>query len=140
MRPRLIRPQLVTVEPIDRSRTRYDSLAEEPRGAVAYGAAIVLRCQVDVRTENRRASTQGGAVVRKEAQLTFLRADVDAAGWSPQDGDRITRVAALRGSQARTVNWRIVDPHEDGISDSGGTLVIADAELATTQRVQHEGV
>lgn len=140
MRPRLIRPQLVTVEPIDRSATRYDDLAGEPVGAVARLAPVELRCQVDVNTENRRAPTQGGPVVRIEAKLTFLREDVDAAGWSPSDGDRITRVAALRGGQARVVNWRLVDPREDGISDSGGTLVIAEAELATNQRVRHEGV
>ena len=140
MRPRLIRPQLVTIEPIDRSATRYDALTEEPLGRVARSTSITLRCQVDVDSENRRAPTQGGAVIRKAARLTFLREDVDAAGWSPSDGDRITNVAALRGGPSRAVNWRIVDPREDGVSDVGGTLIIAEAESGSTQRTVTEGV
>lgn len=140
MRPRLIRPQLVTVEPIDRDATRYDALTEEPLGRVARGAQIELRCQVDVEVENRRAPTQGGPVVRKRARLTFLRVDVDAAGWSPSDGDRIVQVRALTGSATRSVNWRVVDPHEDGVSDVGGTLLIAEAEDFAAQRATTEGV
>ena len=47
MRARLMCPERVTIQPVDRPGTRVDALAVEPYAHQARGATILIMAQVD---------------------------------------------------------------------------------------------
>lgn len=135
MRARLINPQLLTVQPQDRAGTLYDEQAGEPFVQLARAAELQIKAQVDVDQENRRRPGQGGAELPKRIRLSFLVADLLAAGWTPADGDRVVAVSNLDGSYARTVNWYATECRDTAVERHGPKVLEVLAEDRPGRRV-----
>ncbi len=150
MRARLLSPELVTIQPVDRAGTRVDELAAEPYARQARGPTLVIMAQVDELSRNRRQAGQGGAVASSRVSLTFLvagaqRADgswtgIGASGWTPAAGDRISRLAEADGSGARPVAWYVTEAHRIGKDGRTAKLVDVSAESRAPTRTPTEGL
>lgn len=150
MRARLLSPELVTIQPVDRAGTRVDELAAEPYAHQARGTTIVILAQVDELSRNRRAPGQGGANPTDRISLTFLvagvqRADgtwtgIGASGWVPSSGDRIARLAEADGGNDRAVAWYVTDAKRIGKDGRTAKLVDVSAETRAPRRTATEGL
>lgn len=140
MRARLINPELVTIRPIARADTRVDTLAAEPALHQARGAEVQVLAQVDTSRENLRQPSQGGANLRVGVLLTFLRSEVDAAGWEPADGDLVVSIANRDGSQAREVRWYLQGPQHLAKEHHRAKLLTMDVVDRPPSRARTEGL
>lgn len=132
--------ELLTIEPIDRENTPFDTLAGEPIGNIARGEAITLPAQLETTTESSRTPGQGGARRPVVATAGFLTADVDAAGWSPANGDRVVQVADTKGGRSRAVNWYVQIPQLSGKTHYGNELVVVELVDRDPVRLGSEGI
>ena len=96
MRPRLIHPVDVTIERYKRGESVQDPDAREPiKGGEVYEASYTIPAQVEwKRTESFVSLERTGARLESDGHLTFLIEDLDAAGFRPQYGDKVTRIAS----------------------------------------------
>lgn len=140
MRARLLSPELVTIQPVDRAGTRVDELAAEPYAHQARGATITLRAQVDELSRNSRQAGQGGATPRDRVSLTFLVTDVTRSGWTPAAGDRISRLAEADGTNDRAVAWYVTDAKRIGKDGRTAKLIDVSAENRAPRRSATEGL
>lgn len=139
MRPRLIGPERLTIQPIARSATVVDELAGEPVGQVARLPNVVLLAQVDELRDNDRNPGQGGARIPVLFTVTFRRVDVDSAGYTPRDGDRVIERAGPRGERPRALNLYVVNASDSGEILSGRSLVEVDLTDRAPSRWPTEG-
>lgn len=139
MRPRLIGPELLTIQPIDRSATVVDELAGEYVGSLARSAPVQIRAQVDELRDNERMARQGGAEVRVLWTCTFRRVDLEAAGYLPRNGDLVTERAQRDGSGARSVALYVANAVDSGEILSGRSLVEVDLTDQAPARWGTEG-
>lgn len=142
MRPKLINPVRVTIEPINRSSTAQDALSDEPFFPVSRGTTVTILAQVDELSENARRPGPGGAEVPSLALVTFTQRDLSAASYTPADGDRLTTIEAKKGpAWSRTVNWYLRGPRALGQGASGRPqLVQTQAVDRPPQRDTNEGL
>lgn len=150
MRARLLSPERVTIQPVDRAGTRVDELGAEPYAHQARGATLVILAQVDELTRNRRQPGQGGGNPVDRVALTFLvkgyqRADgawtgVGESGWVPASGDRISRLAEGDGTAGRGVAWYVTDAKRIGKDGTTAKLIEVSAETRAPRRASTEGL
>ena len=142
MRPCLQNPVLVTIEPLDRSGTVEDSLADEPYHPISRGTTVQVRAQVEELAANNREPGQGGADVPAIALVTFRRKELLALGYTPTDGDRLTTIAPRKGPPApRSVSWYLVGPRGLGHGGRGlNELVQCRAVSKPPSRDQNDGI
>ena len=126
MNPTLMYPQLLTIEPIARSSIRQDAPGE-PARRITRSAAIQILAHVDEDEGNTRSPTQDGADPMTIWGIGFRRCDLDRLGYTPQDGDRITRIAGPRGQNPRAVSMYLRGMTNSGKLFSGQTLVTGKA-------------
>jgi hypothetical protein len=87
----------VTVEPIDTTQAT-DSLAREGTLTKAWGDSFTLSAQLDYGERSRRSGQiVGGGDKAHRAELTVKRTVVTDAGWTPQQGDRISNPTDKNG-------------------------------------------
>lgn len=142
MRPRLRNPVDVTIEVLDRSATVHDDLADEPFHPVARSSTVTVRAQVEEFTANTREPGPGGSEVPAVALVTFRRRDLLDAGYTPNDGDRVTTITPRKGPPAsRSVSWYLTGPRGLGHGARGlNELVQARAVNKPPSRDQNDGI
>lgn len=129
----------VTIKPIDRQATRVDPDTEEPFARIARSAQVVLCAQVSDGRRNERQPSQGGPRLPTTFRLTFLTREVRATGWTPQDGDLLTRRVDPKGLVPdQIVNLYLTRIRYSGATRFGPELVICDA-VARDPRQPNEG-
>jgi hypothetical protein len=149
VRARLINPERVTIQPIDRSTTRTDDLAGEHYARIARSTELVILGQVDESNRNSRGPGQGGAKLTERASIAFLaegtqRPDgswtgIGSSGWVPSSGDRITGIAAEDGTEIRAVSWYVSEAHGSGKERRRRRLVVISIEDRHPTREGSEG-
>ncbi len=103
---RLIYPEPVTIEPLDKSATPQDQRRKRTAPRIAYGAAIELQAQVGFAQKNARNAGPGHIARTKTTGAIFVRvADCVASGYTPDKGDRVTFLDPLAVTHATTVAW-----------------------------------
>lgn len=142
MPARLIGPELLTIEPIDRAATSTDPLSLEATPAIARKASVVVRAQLDEVDTNRRRPSQGGAKLTGQYDVTFLAVDLARLGYEPADGDLITTITDIRGNNARTVHLYMQGMHRSGKDSTAprGQLVVGQLGNRPASRTQDEGI
>lgn len=139
--PRLRNPELVTIRPIDRDNTVLDELAGEPYAHLARTADVQVLAQVDEGEALRRRGGQGGPTVPVSARLTFLRRDLEAASYTPNEGDLVVARASRDGSYSRAVRWYVQAGKAEGVHGRHGpTLVHVDVGPRAADRTASEGL
>ena len=111
----LIRPGLLTIEPIDASQPA-DEHAKEPMTRTARLTAVAILAQVDVKQVSRTASD---AIATKERTYSAIlrRYDCQAQGYTPAIGDLITGFSyggQMRLSRSDNVYVDAVEPWCEG--------------------------
>lgn len=140
MRARLINPEQLTIQPINRSALRVDALALEPSARIDREAALTIKGQVDETDRNRRQPGQGGATVSQRAIVTFLSADLARLGYSPEAGDLITTISDEDGTNARPVRWYVQEAHATGKERRRPRLVQVQVSDRMPGRASTEGI
>jgi hypothetical protein len=140
MRPRLIGIEQITIAPIDAGATRVDELTGEPLQSFARSPSVTLPAQFDEFRRNQRRNGQGGATVPYQASVTFRARDVEASGWQPRDGDRITQIADKRGRNPRAVDLYLSGARRIGKDSTGRTLIVLSVSDKAPSRGQNEGI
>lgn len=123
--PRLIHKVVHTVWPIDHAATAYDDDLSEPVQTTSLGEPFDIEGQPEYRSSAYGQPGAGIAVHttagRQEdeiASITMRQRDIDAAGWIPTNGDRITQ------SGHRSVDLKVVATQPIGhYAANGSTLV-----------------
>jgi hypothetical protein len=106
--PRLIHPQTVTIERLDRDSTPWDTVFKEPAtdrwsvpsGAVQdhpsskpqYSAAITLHAQIKYDRAKEVEMSRGGDAPRGDGHLLFHAPTLREAGITLKAGDRCTAI------------------------------------------------
>lgn len=138
MRARLINPELLTIEPLSRTSALEDSVSGEPMG-IARAAAVQVLAQVDELDLNTRRPAQAGADLRVNVKISFLRRTLQAAGYSPADGDRVVAIADKDGSNSRAVTWYLRGAQPWAKERHGAKLVTCRATDRPAGRDRAEG-
>lgn len=139
--PRLINPEWVTIRPLDRAATVVDELAGEPYAHLARATEVRVLAQVDEGEALRRRPGQGGATVPVAARLTFKRRDLEAAGYTPNEGDLVVKRTSRDGSYEREVRWYVLAGKAEGVlARHGPTLVYAEVGARAPDRTASEGL
>lgn len=139
--PRLINPEWVTIRPLNRAATVADDLAGEPYAHLARGADVRVLAQVDEGEAVRRRPGQGGATVPVSARLTFKRRDLEAAGYTPGEGDLVVQRESRDGSYSRDVRWYVQAGKAEGVvGRHGPSLVHVDVGPRAADRTASEGL
>jgi len=128
MRARLINPEWVTIDPIDRAATHVDELGGEPTANIARGAQVRVLAQVDDLSRGRRREGQDGAEPDATIRLTFKTRALRARGYVPADGDRVVKVESRDGRTVQEVLWYIRDNRYTGREHHGPKLIEVRAE------------
>lgn len=149
MRARLLNPERVTIQPINRADTREDALAGEPYARLERDAAIVVMGQVDELDRQRRTPGQGGANLPARISVTFLKAGtrrpdgvhtgLAATGWTPTAGDRVTGLADEDGANPRALSLFVAEAHASGKERRRARLVVVMLEGRAPSRPGTEG-
>ena len=95
--PNLIFKVPVTVSPIDRSTTEYDSDTREPILTTARETAVVIDAQVQWTIKDRSSGAQAGREQQSSGYLVVLKRDLVSKGWTPTEGDKITSIPETSG-------------------------------------------
>jgi len=95
IRPRLIHPVLVTIEPLDPAHTTFDAMAREQVPALVRKAPVSMLAQVHWARLQDVEDTPTGNVERYDGYLVFRRDDLTAAGYTPADGDRVVAIEGV---------------------------------------------
>lgn len=90
--PNLIQPVKVTVLPIDKASTPYDTDAREPIRSARTGTAIVIDAQPSFRQISRSKTAFEGLAADVSGYVLVRRKDLVAKGWTPKTGDVITKI------------------------------------------------
>ncbi len=140
MRARLFTPEYVTILPINRAATVTDSLAQEPTAHLDRAAAIRILGQVDETNENARTPGQGGATLPDRVMITFKSTDLVRLGWTPANGDRLSKIEDKDGSNPREKNLYATEAHNLGKMGRRATLVVVSFETRSPRRSVVEGL
>jgi hypothetical protein len=90
---RLYFPVDVTIQPIDKTATKYNGPAREPVLQVARAVApILISAQVQWIRRNAPVMTKAGLVLKTNGYLVVLTEDLEALSYTPSFGDRITDI------------------------------------------------
>jgi hypothetical protein len=102
--PRLIHPVDVLVDQVDIATTTIDTDFREPvnPGGATFRPSVRLRAQNTWGAKDEFRRSMGGDEFQADGHLTFLRADLDAAGVQLHKGDRISAAAD------QTYRYRVV--------------------------------
>lgn len=87
----------VTISPVDRDGTDWDRRAREPIHQVARSEDVILRVQVHFTSRNRPEFTAAGVVNKTSGHLVVLQKTLEAKGYTPTIGDRITDIPGETG-------------------------------------------
>jgi len=96
IRPKLIHPVQVTIQPIDPATTSYDTGAREQIPSVARKAAVTIPAQVHWSRLLDVEQTMTGNVEHYDGWLAFERADLEKYSYAPADGDRVTAIEGVK--------------------------------------------
>ncbi len=140
MRARLIYPELVTIQPINRLATQQDVGGQEPTAHTARADSFTILAQVDERQRNLRKPSQGGAKLEVRTDFTFLRRDVQGKGWAPTDGDRVIQIANKNGTEPQDVNWYLEGPAHLAKERSRAKLIVMGGRTKSATRRRTEGL
>ena len=119
--PNLISPVDCVIQPIDRvgSPPRMDDDLHEPVGNPARGSTVTISAQVSAGRFDAAEAGIGGTVPRSMGYLCVRQLDVDALGYIPRRGDRITLIGT------KTVNYYVVEVTPRGHwGDVGGNTLL----------------
>lgn len=119
----------------------YDDLAEEHSASGPAGDALQLCANLDLPTDDARRPDRDGNDRPKRGKLVALVRDVQAEGWSPRAGDRITASERLDGSGVQDLELYVVNARESGRTRYGAQLVICTLQdRAGERRGDSEGL
>lgn len=139
--PRLINPEWVTIRPLNRAATVTDELAGEPYAHLARNDDVRVLAQVDEGEALRRRPAQGGATVPVSARLTFKRRDLEAASYTPGEGDLVVLRESRDGSYSREVRWYVQAGKAEGVlARHGPSLVHVEVGPRAPDRTASEGL
>ena len=97
--PDLIHEVDVVIEPVDKAATVYHSRAREPVKQVARSASVTVGAQVQWVKQDDGSPTRGGAEEGSSGYLVFRRTDLEAKGYDPKRGDKVTSIDTQTGLQ-----------------------------------------
>lgn len=112
----LISPVDVTVSPIDQASTHHNGRAREPVKAVGRGSSITLKAQISWDKRQEMTADRAGNAPATSGYIVTRRWMLEAAGWTPTTGDKITRVAARQNQQLYVISFEDCG-HLDGEND-----------------------
>lgn len=89
----------VTIEPIDRSATEWNTRAREPILQVAREVdPVVVRAQVQFTSRGDPAFTRSGIAEKTSGYLVVRVDDLEAMDYTPTRGDKITDIPGETGT------------------------------------------
>lgn len=103
---KLINPEPITIEPLDKAATAQDQRRKRTSPRVAYGNAITLSAQLDF--AQHRSTNAGPAHIphTKTTAVAFVRVvDCVASSYTPAKGDRVTFNDSLAVTHTTTLAW-----------------------------------
>lgn len=92
IRPRLVHPVWVVIQPLDAVQTTYDSGAREQIPGLARKAQVRIKAQVHWSRLMDVEQTATGNVERYDGYLAFERSALQEAEYAPASGDRVVSV------------------------------------------------
>lgn len=90
--PRLLHAVDIIVERIDRASTLYDDDAREPISQAERKTSITIPGQVKWASQYSLEMTKAGARENSSGYVLFRKVDLDTAGVTLQDNDRIAKM------------------------------------------------
>ena len=101
--PRLVHPVTVQIEPVDKSRSAWDTHAREEVPQLARAATVTLQAQVHWGRQRDQEPSPTGSMEHGAGWLVFTRRGLESAPYTPAPGDRVLTI------DGRTVELYLLD-------------------------------